>query len=174
MAAAPFGRAGRRLPSTPAATFTLPPLTAASTRTRRNNHGDTLLKLQLNNGSFQILDWFTPFNAACVDEADLELGSGGTALLPTDFTGGRNFAAIYNKEGRLSFSTPLISGISIPPAIRKFRKNSWWERTPVLRHTGSGEAEGTGWNRLYGNPSYWNGIFMRSIQCAVEAVPVSK
>jgi len=24
-------------------------------------------------------------------------------------------------------------------------------------NTGSGEAEGTGWNRLYGNPSYWNG-----------------
>jgi hypothetical protein len=49
-----------------------------------NNYGNTLLKLQLNGNRFQIVDWFTPFDMACIDLEDLELGSGGVALLPTD------------------------------------------------------------------------------------------
>jgi len=122
-----------------------------------NNHGDTLLRLQLNHGSFQVMDWFTPSNAACVDEADLELGSGGAALLPTDIANGRALAAVYNKEGRLFLldTTNLgkfnASGDTQIPQEFMVGANTCTPGTP------SSSAEGTGWNRLYGNPSYWNG-----------------
>ena len=122
-----------------------------------NNHGDTLLRLQLNNGSFQVVDWFTPFNADCVDEADLELGSGGAALLPTDMTSGRALAAIYNKEGRLFLLDTTNMG-----KFNRDRRHPDSARVLVGANscapgTPSSSAEGTGWNRLYGNPSYWNG-----------------
>jgi len=122
-----------------------------------DNHGDSLLKLQLNNGSFQIIDWFTPFNAACVDEADLELGSGGTALLPADFTGSRNLAAIYNKEGRLFLLDTTNLGHFNSAGDTQIPQEFMVGADTCAPNTGSGEAEGTGWNRLYGNPSYWNG-----------------
>src|SRR5262249_877646 len=57
-----------------------------------SNYGDTMLKLKFNGSSFQIVDWFTPSDAACIDLHDLELGSGGVALLPTDFTNGIKLA----------------------------------------------------------------------------------
>jgi hypothetical protein len=123
-----------------------------------NNHGDTLLKLQLNGGSFQIVDWFTPFNADCVDEADLELGSGGAALLPTDVTGGRNLAAIYNKEGRLYLLDTANLRHFTPLADTQIPQEFMVGANTCAPGIGTGVAEGTGWNRLYGNPSYWNGF----------------
>ena len=123
-----------------------------------NNHGDTLLKLQLNGGSFQIVDWFTPFNADCVDEADLELGSGGAALLPTDATGGRNLAAIYNKEGRLYLLDTANLRHFTPLADTQIPQEFMVGANTCAPGIGTGVAEGTGWNRLYGNPSYWNGF----------------
>jgi hypothetical protein len=123
-----------------------------------NNHGDTLLKLQLNGGSFQIVDWFTPFNADCVDEADLELGSGGAALLPTDVTGGRNLAAIYNKEGRLYLLDTANLRHFTPLADTQIPQEFMVGANTCAPGIGTDVAEGTGWNRLYGNPSYWNGF----------------
>jgi hypothetical protein len=119
-----------------------------------NNYGDSLLKLQLNGNSFQIVDWFTPFDMACIDIEDLELGSGGVALLPTDFTNGDKLALTLSKEGRLF----LVNTDS----LGKF--NSVMDQIPeefmIGGHTCStagGDTEGPGWNRLYGNASYWNG-----------------
>ncbi|HEY1262773.1 MAG TPA: hypothetical protein VGF06_04565, partial [Terriglobales bacterium] len=65
-----------------------------------NNYGDSMLKLSFDGSSFQITDWFTPADQACIDVADLELGSGGVTLLPTGATGGALVAASISKEGR--------------------------------------------------------------------------
>ena len=54
------------------------------------NYGDTVLKLAFTGSSFQVVDWFTPSNQACVDEADIEIGSGGVAILPDEAGAGRN------------------------------------------------------------------------------------
>jgi len=123
-----------------------------------NNYGDTLLKLRLSNGSFQLVDWFTPFNAACVDEADLELGSGGTTLLPTDITGGRSLAAIYNKEGRLFLLDADNLGHFNAAGDTQIPQEFMVGADTCAPGIGTSVAEGTGWNRLYGNPSYWNGF----------------
>jgi hypothetical protein len=132
-----------------------------------NNYGDSLLKLQLNGNSFQIVDWFTPFDMACIDIEDLELGSGGVALLPTDFTNGNNLALTLSKEGRLF----LVNTDS----LGKF--NSVMDQIPEefmiggqSCSTAGGDTEGPGWNRLYGNASYWNG----NVYAGASSMPLTQ
>ena len=121
-----------------------------------NNYGDTLLKLKLNGSSFQIEDWFTPSSEACMDVEDLELGSGGVALIPTDFTNGSKYAIALSKEGRLfMLNTDTLGKFNAggPDQIAQefmIGEQSCSDPSPI-------DTEGPGWNRLYGNLSYWNG-----------------
>ena len=122
-----------------------------------SNYGDTMLKLKLSGSAFKVVDWFTPSNAACIDLHDLELGSGGVALLPTDISNGIALAAALSKEGRLFLVNTATMG--------KFNAggdNQIPQEFMVGQYTCSDAvtgdvAEGPNWNRLYGNPSYWNG-----------------
>jgi hypothetical protein len=122
-----------------------------------NNYGDTLLKLRLSGNSFQIADWFTPSNAACIDLDDLELGSGGVALLPTDFTSGRKLAAAFSKEGRLFLvNTDTLGKFNVSGDNQIPQEFMVGEQSCSDSTTGA-DADGPDWNRLYGNASYWNG-----------------
>ena len=47
------------------------------------NYGDSFIKLSTTNG-LQVADYFAPFNQSHLDEADIDLGSGGVLLLPDD------------------------------------------------------------------------------------------
>ena len=121
-----------------------------------NNYGDTLLKLHLNGNSFQVVDWFTPFNQACVDEADLEIGSGGVLLLPADVGGGTKLAGAINKEGRFFLlNTDTLGHYNAAGDDQVLQEFMIGEHSCTSEVANA--AEGTGWNRLYGNPSYWNG-----------------
>ena len=122
-----------------------------------NNYGDTMLKLKLSGNSFQIVDWFTPWDAACIDLHDLEIGSGGVALLPTDVTNGRKLAVAYSKEGRLFLVNTDTMGKYNPGGDNQIPQEFMiGEHTCSDAITGD-VAEGPNWNRLYGNASYWNG-----------------
>lgn len=122
-----------------------------------NNYGDTMLKLKLTSGGFQIVDWFTPFNADCIDLYDLEIGSGGVALLPTDFTNGKNLALATGKEGRM-FAVDLDSMGHFNAAGDTQIPEDFMVGQGVCSNAITGDvAEGSTWNRLYGNVSYWNG-----------------
>jgi uncharacterized repeat protein (TIGR03806 family) len=46
-----------------------------------NNFGDSYLKLATTNG-FTVIDYFTPYNQASLESADVDLGSSGLLLLP--------------------------------------------------------------------------------------------
>jgi hypothetical protein len=132
-----------------------------------NNYGDTLLKLQLNGNSFQIVDWFTPFDMACLDLEDLELGSGGVALLPPDFTNGNKLAVTVSKEGRL-FLVNTDSLGKFNPVMDQIP-----EEFMIGSHicsTSGGDTEGPGWNRLYGNASYWNG----NVYAGASSMPLTQ
>ena len=121
-----------------------------------NNYGDTMLKLQFNGSSFQIVDWFTPYNAACIDKDDIELGSGGVALLPTDFTNGVKLAIAHDKEGRMFLVNTDTMGhfnTSADQIPQEFMVGQY----TCSDTTQQSAADGPNWNRLYGTPSYWNG-----------------
>src|SRR5437762_9676478 len=45
--------------------------------------GNSFLKLTLSNGAFHILDFYTPSNQATLNTQDLDLGSGGPMIAPT-------------------------------------------------------------------------------------------
>jgi hypothetical protein len=122
-----------------------------------NNYGNSVLKLRLNGSSFQVVDSFTPFNAACTDLHDLELGSGGVALLPTDFTNGRKLAATYNKEGRFFLVDTDNLGKFNSGGNDQIPQEFMIGESMCSDSTTGDVAEGPGWNRLYGTASYWNG-----------------
>jgi hypothetical protein len=44
--------------------------------------GDSIVKMTLNGNSFNVIDYFTPFDQQYLDVNDLDLGSGGILLLP--------------------------------------------------------------------------------------------
>ncbi len=123
-----------------------------------NNYGNTMIKLALVNGSFQIVDWFTPYDDACTDIDDLELGSGGISILPSDsFTNGANLAISLSKEGRLFLVDTDNLGKFNPQGDTQIKQEIIVGLQTCGPTTTPEAADGTGWNRLYGNASYWNG-----------------
>lgn len=124
-----------------------------------NNYGDTVLKLHFTGNSFQVVDWFTPFNAACVDLYDLEIGSGGVTLLPTDITNGIKLAATISKEGRLFLVNRDTMGHFNSAGDDQIPQEFMIGNYTCSDAITGDVAEGPTWNRLYGNGSYWNGNF---------------
>src|SRR5262249_14923151 len=60
--------------------------------------GETFLKL---SPSGQVLDWFTPFKPATLSTLDLDLGSGGTLLLPDQSWFHQHAVVSAGKEGAI-------------------------------------------------------------------------
>jgi hypothetical protein len=135
-----------------------------------NNYGDTMLKLQLSANSFNIVDWFTPSDAACIDLHDLELGSAGVALLPTDFTNGAKYAATYSKEGRFFLINTATMGKFNPGGDNQIPQVFMVGDYTCSDAITSDVAEGPTWNRLYGTPSYWNG----NVYAAASSSPLKQ
>ena len=121
-----------------------------------NNYGDSMLKLQFTGNSFQVVDWFTPFDAACIDKDDIELGSGGVALLPTAITNGAKMAMSDDKEGRFFLVNTDTMGHFNTTADQIPQEFMIGEFTCTDSTTQS-VSDGPNWNRLYGTASYWNG-----------------
>jgi hypothetical protein len=120
------------------------------------NTGDAVLKLQLSGNTFNIVDWFSPSNQTCLDQADLEIGSGGVALLP-DVGAGKKLGAVVNKEGRLYLLNLDSLGKFNPAGDTQIPQMVVVGSKTCFAGIGNGFAEGPDWQRLYGNPSYWNG-----------------
>jgi len=136
--------------------FVVPADGSFNADTGGKNYGDSVLKLQLTNSAFQVVDYFSPANRPCIDKADLEIGSGGFVLLPTDATGGRQLGMVISKEGRFFLLDPGNMG-KWTPDNSQIPQQFMVGSKECVTGMGNGEAEGTGWQRLYGNPTYWNG-----------------
>jgi hypothetical protein len=120
------------------------------------NMGDSVLKLSLGPDGFSVVDWFSPSNNACLDQADLEIGSGGLAILPAEVDPTRRLAAAINKEGRLYILNldnlgkfNAAGDTQIPQVVQVGNRT-------CFTGIGNGFAEGPDWQRMYGNVSYWN------------------
>jgi hypothetical protein len=65
------------------------------------NYGDTLLKLSLGDGAFNLVDYFTPYNQAALYAKDLDLGSSGLVVLPDQKGQYAHLGIIAGKEGMI-------------------------------------------------------------------------
>jgi protocatechuate 3,4-dioxygenase beta subunit len=63
--------------------------------------GDSILKLNTVQNGFNVLDYFTPYNQATLDQDDLDLGSGGVVVLPDDPTAPAHELLGGGKQGTL-------------------------------------------------------------------------
>lgn len=63
--------------------------------------GDTVIKMNLNGSTLDVVDSFTPFNQATMAQEDLDLGSGGAVLLPPQSTGPENLLVAAGKTGTI-------------------------------------------------------------------------
>ncbi|MEO6830512.1 MAG: hypothetical protein ABI164_11940, partial [Acidobacteriaceae bacterium] len=137
------------------------------------DYGDAVLHMSFTNGQFKVLDWFVPFNRDCIDFADLEMGSGGFALLPAEVGGGRNLGVALTKEGRLYLLDRANLGHFNATTDQVVQQFMVGDDTCDASST-EADAEGTDWNRLYGNASYWNGnLYMAASNAPVHQYSIN-
>jgi hypothetical protein len=109
--------------------------------------GDSIVKLgPPANGSFPILDYFTPYNQANLDTNDIDVASGGLVLLPT-LPSGQQLLAQQGKQGTIYLLNINDLGqycINLSPACT----NS----DPQIVQEIMGASPG-----IWGSPAYWNG-----------------
>jgi hypothetical protein len=63
------------------------------------NYGESVIKLSVSGGTLSVTDYFTPYNWASLDGGDLDLGSGGTMLLP-DYVGSSDHPHLMVETGK--------------------------------------------------------------------------
>ncbi len=66
-----------------------------------SNHGDSFLKLQQTNNGLKLLDYFTPSTQKKLDALNLDLGSGGLALLPDQISTHPHLLVGSGKDGTI-------------------------------------------------------------------------
>lgn len=70
--------------------------------TNSMSYGDDIVRLDVNNGSMNVGDHFTPFNQADLNGRDADVASGGVLLLPDQTAGGHARLMVQaGKEGRI-------------------------------------------------------------------------
>ena len=111
------------------------------------DYGDSIVKLgPPNQGSFPVLDYFTPYNQNSLSNGDTDVSSGGLVLLPA-LASGRQLLAQMGKEGKIylvdqlnlgkncAVQSPACSG-SDPQIVQEIPKATVG---------------------IWGAPAYWNG-----------------
>ncbi len=107
--------------------------------------GDSFVKLSTQNG-LSVADYFTPFNQSCLEQGDVDLGSGAPLLLPSV-----DEVISAGKEGRIYVVSRDSMGKyhSIQnPCSKQYRTNV----DKILQEFAPGTIGG-----LFSTPAYWNG-----------------
>ena len=126
--------------------------------------GDTVLKLKLDGGSFSVVDWFMPYNQACIDQDDLDLGSGGPMLLPDQDGLHPHLMVSGSKEGRIYLLDRDVLGNF------NLGSNSQIPQEILINPQPCGQLDVNNTLRIYGTPSYWNGfVYMGAVGSNLRA-----
>lgn len=121
---------------------------------------DSIVKL---SPALRLLDYFTPFNQACISHVDADLGSSGPLLEPD-----HDVLVAAGKEGRIYVLNR--SSLGHYHALNNACKNQ--KRTTVddvLQESPPGHIGG-----LFNTPSYWNGyVYLASVNRPTGAYPLT-
>ncbi len=116
------------------------------------DYGDSLLKLKLNNGIFNVIDYFTPKDQACRLQSDLDLGSGGPLVLPHDATAKVADEVIISGKGGApcdQFEGGYASPIYV---VNRQRMGHFHAQRDYVVQTVAGATAG-----YWSAPAYWKG-----------------
>jgi hypothetical protein len=116
------------------------------------NFGNSVVKLRLEAQGLVVADSFTPCNVDFLNAIDLDLGSGGVALLP----GNPARLLAGGKQGLLYLLSPGDMGGFAPSATAPDCKNP--NAVQEVRAFGTTQHDGqTHWGNIHGSPVYWKG-----------------
>jgi len=122
-------------------------------RPNGRNAGDSILRLSASDGLARA-DGFTPFNQACLDGRDDDLGSGGALLLPDQPGDHPHLLVASGKEGRLYLvDRDHMGGYTADPALTCGGDEE--ARTAIDRIVQ--ELPGGTTGSLFGSAAYWQG-----------------
>ncbi|HEX4125717.1 MAG TPA: PQQ-binding-like beta-propeller repeat protein, partial [Tepidisphaeraceae bacterium] len=119
--------------------------------------GDSILRIVDSGSSLSVADSFTPFNQQALDDADLDFGSGGVMLLPTQAGSTPDEAISGGKDGNVYLvNRDDMGGFN-------GSSNSDLQTTSV----------GTNGNGVYDTPAYFNGdVYINAQNGGLEQYPV--
>ena len=114
--------------------------------------GDSFIKL---NAQLQLADSFTPFNQTCLESGDVDLGSGGPMLLPTQSGSTPNELVSVGKEGRIYVvNRDSMGKFTADPSLNcATSEQNRTDIDKIVQELPVNTANGGVW----GNPAYWNG-----------------
>jgi hypothetical protein len=117
-----------------------------TTSTPATMFGDTILKLALNGNSLSVLDYFTPYNQANLNNIDADLGSGGVVVLPDQPGNHPHLLVQAGKEGTIY----LVDRDQMTTNNQHYCSSGCSNDPEIVQELQS--AVGGMWS----SPSYWN------------------
>ena len=112
-------------------------VTGNGTYNGSTDFSDSVLRLKLNGGHFELLDWFTPANQTFLKDYDYDLGSGGVTVVPNShqlIAGG--------KEGRLYLLDANNLGKGAAPSLQSLVATRPLPKPPLAYN-------------IHGTPVFW-------------------
>jgi hypothetical protein len=118
--------------------------------TNSMSYGDDIIRLDVNNGSMNVGDHFTPLNQADLNARDADVASGGVLVLPDQTTGGHAHLMVQvGKEGRIYLiDRDNLGGYNSG-------SDNIVQEVPVNNANQSNQNFKI--NGLWSTPAYWNG-----------------
>jgi outer membrane protein assembly factor BamB len=134
-----------------------------------NNFGDTVFRF---DSQLRIADSFTPFNQADLDSGDVDLGSGGPALLPDEVSTSPRLLITAGKEGRIYLlSRDHLGGFNAAG-------DQVVQEIPNALGTGAGDCSKLPHcapsDANFSTPAYWHGkVYFGAMSDVIKAFSVS-
>ncbi len=112
-----------------------------------NDYGDSVLKMKIQSGQFQVVDYFTPANQDTLRNDDLDLGTTSALILPDQTGTYPHLLAMGGKDGRVwllnrdnlgQYQTHDSGAIQVIPGLSDvlFGGLSYWNGSLYLHEAG--------------------------------------
>jgi hypothetical protein len=129
--------------------------------------GDSVLKLGTTNGKISLLDYFTPSDQNCLEAQDIDLGSGGVLVLPTQPGTTPDLLVAAGKEGAIYV---VNRDQMTAKNVHYVGQSTCTTQDPeILEESASGAVGG-----MWSMPAYWNStLYYWGSGDVLKSIPVT-